>query len=197
MLRIACIALSVLSAAACRSKPVYLNRDVRTVAVLPPFNHDLDIEASRKMRHHVEHAVGAHGYAVHSPAAVDDLYRRKNFTLPEEISQYRASEVAKDLGADAILTTDIERWGSRMELLGSSVGIEATFTLYDGKTDEVLWKAEGSGVEHRTVLDVESGIEAAAALVFENAEAYCSKCCNDGFRTLPLAGYDPEHKPAP
>lgn len=187
-----------LAAVSCAPKKIYLNRDIASVAVIPPFMEVNDIESWKVMWPHVQQGVAAHGYAVLNEGAVQAFYAKNNFRGdPAEIRQYSTQELAKELKVDAIFYTNITRWGAEYAVVSSSVGVEAEFQLANGEDGAPLWNGEGKKVDSSGGSSLGGMLVGAVTkAVFDDPGKYCRGAVADGLRKLPHAGWDPEMKKA-
>src|SRR5688500_12427375 len=82
------LALAVVGCA--RSRPVYLNRPVARVVVLPPFVETMNAEAWKTMWPHLLEGLKQRGYAVVSRGDVEAFYAKNRFHGdPAEIKLYK------------------------------------------------------------------------------------------------------------
>ena len=208
MIRIVAPLLIACSAAGCASRrsepPVYLNRDVLTVVVLPPFNETITDDAWKTAWPHVIEAVRSRGYVARTKEEVEAFYRKNKFNAaPEEVNIYTAQELAKELNADAVLYSNILKWGYKYVGVYSEYGVSLELRMVDGKSGENLWqgKAEAhhsEGVQGRDAGGLIFSLFAVAGNAFlRSSDTWARDCVHEGIRKLPLAGYAPGTNPAP
>jgi hypothetical protein len=206
MLRLVAPLLIVCSTAACASRrsapPVYLNRDVRSVIVLPPFNETITNDAWKTAWPHLIAAVRSRGYVVRTQEEVEEFYRKNKFNAaPEEVNIYTAQELAKELNADAVLYSNIVKWGYKYVGVYSEYGVALELRMVDGKSGEAVWqgKAEAQhseGVQGRDAGGLVFSLFAVAGNAFlRSSETWARDCIHEGARKLPLAGYAPGTNP--
>lgn len=195
-------------AAACASRPaapeVYLDRDVHTVVVLPSFNETLSVDAWKTAWPHLIEAVASRGYRVASREDVEAFYRKNNFhATPEEINLYSAPELAKEFQADAVLYSNIRKWGYTYVGVYSEYGVALELKLVDGRTGAPVWqgRAEASrsqGLEGRDAGGLLFSLFAVAGNAFlRSSDAWAEECIGEGLRRLPRAGFTPGTNPYP
>ena len=202
MIRIVAPLLIAVVATACRSAPaappVYLNQDVRSVVVLPPFNETITDDAWKTAWPHLIAAVGTRGYQVRTKEDVEAFYRKNNFNaVPEEVNLYSAQDLAKELNADSILYSNIVKWGYKYVGVYSEYGLEIDLRLIDGKTGAPLWEGKAAARRSETV----GGRDAVGALFslfavagnafLRSSDAWARDCVHEGVHKLPLAGFAP------
>lgn len=174
------LAVLFLLVAGC-AKPIYLNREGRTVLVLPPFNESNSVEAWQKAWPRVEQEMAVRGYNVIPRSTVEAFYSKNKFTVPEEIRQYKPQELAKEFGCDLILRSTITKWGKTSVLLSTHREVAIAGELVDPKDGTVLWQGQGQHSE-------KSGLLSSADSMAPRAIAAC-------FAKMPRGGMDPEMKP--
>lgn len=202
MLRIVAPVLLCGAAAACASAPsappVYLNMDVRSVVVLPPFNETITDDAWKVAWPHLIEAVAARGYRVRTKEDVEAFYRKNKFNAaPEEVTIYPPRELAKELNVDALLYSNITRWGYKYVGVYSEYGVAMELRLVDGKTGEPVWQGKAEAAHAETVRGG-NAVEALFSLVgvagnafLRSSDAWARDCIHEGVRRLPLAGHAP------
>jgi len=208
MHRIVAPLLIACSATACASRrsepPVYLNRDVVSVVVLPPFNETITEDAWKTAWPHLIDAVRSRGYTVRTKEEVEAFYRKNKFNAaPEEINIYTAQELAKELNVDAVLYSNILKWGYKYVGVYSEYGVALELRMVDGKSGENVWqgKAEAhhaEGVQGRDAGGLIFSLFAVAGNAFlRSSDSWARDCVHEGIRKLPLAGYAPGTNPPP
>ncbi len=196
-----------LLAAACASgpaeTPVYLNRDVSSVVVLPPFNETITEDAWKTAWPHLIVAVAGRGYRVVSKEDVEAFYRKNKFNaLPEEVNLYSAQDLAKEFGTDAVLYSNIVKWGYTYVGVYSEYAVTMELKLVDGRTGQPVWQGQAAasrsqGLEGRDLGGFIVSLFAVAGNAFlRSSDAWAEECIGTGIRRLPRAGYAPG-TPAP
>jgi hypothetical protein len=182
------IALAALGLAAC-SGPTYLNRDVVTVAVLPPWNDTSTLEASGKLWPYVERETATHRYRILPRAQVEAYFQKLHFGTPEEIQQIKPQKVCADLQVQGLVYSRVTAWGKSAALTGFSIGVECDVWLTEGATGEQAWTVSGqAGKKGRDSLD---GLLNSASALLGNPSEYAPKAAANAFKTVPLAGFEP------
>ena len=182
-----------LSAVGCAAKPVYLNRDIYKVVVLPPFNETPDTDASKDFWPYVRDGLAAHGYQVVDPSAVAAFYEKNKFRGDAaEINLYKAEELAKEFKADAVFYSNITKWGYKYLVIYSEYGVAAEFALTDGKSGERVWQGEGSATETSGGLSAEAIVGTIGNAFLNNKGHFCAASVREGLRKLPLPGHEPK-----
>jgi hypothetical protein len=202
MVRIVAPVLLCAAAAACASAPppppVYLNMDLATVAVLPPFNETITDDAWKTAWPHLIDAVASRGFRVRTKEDVEAFYRKNKFNAaPEEVTIYPPRELAKELNVDALLYSNITRWGYKYVGVYSEYGVALELRLVDGRTGEPVWQGKAEAKRAETVRGG-NAVEALFSLVgvagnafLRSSDAWARDCIHEGVRRLPMAGYAP------
>lgn len=187
--------LAFLVLVACGSAPTYLNRDVTTVGVVPPFNDSMNLDASKKVWPMIEERVAGRGYVLVPKERVEEFYARNKFVFPEEIRAYRNDELANLWGCQALLYTRIEEYGQKYIVFAREVRVRITAELVETRTGEILWRGSGEGKRSSSSESGLGGLLLEAVvhqIVPGELEGLAEEACARALRRLPLAGYDPE-----
>lgn len=208
MARLVAPLLLCCATAACAARPaeppVYLNMDLLTVAVLPPFNETITDDAWKTAWPHLIEAVAARGYRVRTREEIEAFYRKNKFNAaPEEATLYPPKELAQELGADALLYSNIVKWGYKYVGVYSEYAVAMELRLVDGKSGEPVWQGKAEAARSESVRG-NNAVEALFSLVgvagnafLRSSDTWARECIHDGLRRLPLAGYAPGTNRAP
>lgn len=188
------VPVMALLAVGCAVKPTYLNRDIYTVAVLPPFNGTNYMEASRRAWPYVEAEVARRGYGLIPRATVEAFYEKNRFNLAEEVQQYSAQELAKEFACDAVVYSNVAKWDRMTLLLYVQLKVALEASLLDGKTGEGLWEGEGSAGDADIGRDAVVGTVGSVIAGLDALERFCGPAASACFRRMPLPGYEPQGK---
>lgn len=178
--------------------PVYLDRDVRRVVVLPPFNETIDHEAWKTTWPHVLEGTAACGYEVVPKEEVEAFYRKNNFhAFPEEILLYTTPEIAREFGAQAVLYSNVQEWGFKYVGVYSEYAVAVEFRLADGTSGESLWQDRARAVQKESVGGrnpfslVLSLVGVAGNAFLRSSEHWAGVAVRQGLARMPHAGYAP------
>lgn len=188
------VALAACAAPGCAgARPVYLNRDVRTVAVLWPLNASNFIEAPDRLWPYVEHEVQSRGYALVPRATVWGFYEAKRFTgEPGQINMFTAQELCREFKCDAVVYTNIAEWGANRKLTRTELKVAVEAYIVDGKDGQRCW--EGAGEDKSSTgggFSVRGIVKDAILAQLRDLEPYGQRAAEKCFRKLPLPGYEP------
>jgi hypothetical protein len=200
-----CVPLLAAACAHRRSEPpVYLNRDVHSVVVLPSFNETVTVDAWKTAWPHLIDGVARRGYRVVSKEDVEAFYRKNNFhAIPEEVNLYTVQELATEFKTDAVLYSNIVKWGYKYVGIYSEYGVTIELRLVDGRSGEPIWKGEAAahrsqGLEGNNAGGLIVSLFAVAGNAFlRSSDTWAEECIGTGIRKLPLPGYAPGTNPPP
>lgn len=203
MLRQVPLVLLPLLAAACASTPpppppVYLNKEIRRLVVLPPFNETIDAEAWRTVWPPLIQGVAGRGYTVVPQSEVEAFYlKNRFFNTPEEIQIYTPAEVAKEFNAEGVLYTNIHRWGYKYVGVYSEYGVDLEFRLTDAKGGEPAWKdridlVRSEAIRGGNLFELAFSLFGVAGNAFmRSSESWARECVGKAMLKMPLAGFGP------
>lgn len=182
--RLALVALGAsLALAGCQSQEPsrYLERDLYTLAVLPPTSLVEQEGAAAFIRPHVERTAQARGYRVLKASLVDAVLSEHSYAPADPPPP---GQLAQWLDVDGVITTVVHFWGVEGAFLGTKAKVEAEFLLHD-RSGELIWRRRQWATRTR------KGLNALKNLRAEVKRGLCVTLCEQAFRRLKLAGHDP------
>ena len=189
---------AILAAGCGTSTRVYLNRDVQTVLVLPPFNDSTGAnEVPWKLWPYMERQVAAHGYRVVPRGTVEAFYQSKKYIEPEQIAEWTHADLCKEFKVDAIVISRIVEWGATTLGISNSVNVKLTAELREGdgsKEGALVWNDEGSDGYSSSATTTKGILSGVFGSVSTDPGKYAPGAAEHCFRSLPYAGWDPEMK---
>ncbi len=182
---------------ACAPHIAYINRDVKRVLVLPPFNDSNDIEASGKLWPHVQQQVAARGYNLVPPSEVTAFYEKCRWHQAEEIQQVQGGVqgIAKEFNADIVVYTYIRYWGKKVLVLSNWVGVQLEAEMLDGKDGSQIWAGKGEHGKSTGGVNVRDAVAGAADALLTSPSHYGPGAAKNCFGSILHAGFDKEHGP--
>jgi len=120
----------------------------RSILVLPPLNESTHVEGTYGYLSTVTSPIAERGYYVFPVQVVDQFLKENGLPTAGEMHQVPLNKVAEITGADAVLFTTLEQYGSKYQLLNSKTVVKVHATLVDTRTGLLLW--EGRGVAEQT-----------------------------------------------
>lgn len=116
----------------------------RSILVLPPLNNSTTIEGTYSYLSTVSQPLAELGYYVYPVAVVDQYLKENGMPTAGEMHQISLSKVLEVVGADAVLYTTLEQYGSKFQLVSSVATVQVKASLIDTRSQTVLW--EGTAV---------------------------------------------------
>ncbi len=195
ILRIAGCAALLLTLGCAAPRPVYLERDVVRLVVLPPVTDVLDPDAWAAFWPALVEGAASRGYQVVSPHALESRFAGR--LTPNQAAEVPPGDLARTFGAEGVLRARLTRCASAYLVAASEYRVEADFELLEARTGETLWAVHGAGRQQAFVEGNGWGALLGAAGVAKAAltpdPAGCwRRCVADAIGALPLAGRDPE-----
>ena len=189
--------LAVLTA--CTPSIVYINRDVKRVVVLPPFNDSNDIEASNKLWPHVLQEVAARGYNLVPQSEITAFYEKCHWHQAEEIQQVQGGVqgIAKEFKADIVVYTYIRYWGKKALLVSNWVGVQLEAEMLDGQNGSQIWAGKGEDGKGTGGLSVRDAVGGAAEVLLTPPAHFAPGAARNCYGSLYHAGFDKDHGPQP
>jgi hypothetical protein len=147
------LALGLGGCAAVQQAPdytAYRSHMPRSVLVLPPLNHSIEVDASYVYLSTITRPLAEAGYYVFPVAVIDAYLKENGLPTPAEMNAVPLDKLGEIFGADAVLYLTIEDWGQKYQVLASTTVVNARGRLVDVKTGGTLWEgtaqaSEGSG----------------------------------------------------
>jgi len=112
---------------------------VRSVLIVPVMNRSVDVTAPDYFLSTVPVPVAERGYYVFPVNLVKRLLEDDGLADPGLVHAADPARLASIFGADAVLYVTIERWDAKWVLVSTSVTVEFSYVLRDGRTGETLW----------------------------------------------------------
>lgn len=141
----------------CVSKPptdysAFRAAQPKSILILPPDNQSPDVRATYAMLAQMTRPVAEAGYYVVPVALMDTAFRENGIHLGAEAKNISPGKLREIFGADAVLYTEVTRYGPEFNLLSSEIVVAARARLVDLRTGQVLWtgEARASNSEHKT-----------------------------------------------
>ncbi len=143
MIRRILIAAAALAVSACATVPKdhtkLVAAQVKSILVVPVMNKSVDVTAPDYFLSTVPVPLAERGYYVFPVNLVKRLLEDDGLADPGLVHAADTARLAAIFGADAVLYVTIERWEAKWVLVSTSVTVEFSYVLRDGKTGEALW----------------------------------------------------------
>jgi hypothetical protein len=112
----------------------------RSILVVPPVNHSLDVDAPTYMLSTLAVPLAEKGFYVFPVNTTKVILEHEGFYEGDQIAQQPPQDLAKLFGADAVLYVTINRWDAQYVILATQVTVDFDYRIvYRDGTE--LWKA--------------------------------------------------------
>ncbi|MEM7674576.1 MAG: GNA1162 family protein [Myxococcota bacterium] len=118
----------------------------QSILVLPPLNASPEVEAPGSWLSTVTRPLAERGYYVFPVHVVAAYMRDNGLPTAGEMHNVGLAKIDEVLGADAVLYTQIEEWGSSYFVVSTQVRVTLSYRLVHVKTGEILWEGTRSEV---------------------------------------------------
>ncbi len=153
----------------------------RSILIVPVVNRSVDVDAPNYFLSSITIPVAEQGYYVFPVNAVKRVLEDNGLSDADMVHKALAPKLAALFGADAVLYISINRWDARWMLLSTTITVDLTYVLKDGKTGDVLW-ADSRRIQYTP--QGASGGNAIADLIIDVAQAAMTKAAPN---YMPLA----------
>lgn len=138
------LATAALALAGCATEPYdytnYREHMPRSIVVLPPLNNSMDLNGTYSYLSTVTRPLAELGYYVFPVEVVDQFLKENGMPTSGEMHQVPLNKVAEIMGADAVLYTTLEQYGTKYQVLNSATVVEVKARLVDTRTGILLWE---------------------------------------------------------
>ncbi|MEO1334656.1 MAG: GNA1162 family protein [Myxococcota bacterium] len=118
----------------------------QSILVLPPLNASPEVEAPGSWLSTVTRPLAERGYYVFPVHVVAAYMRDNGLPTAGEMHNVGLAKIDEVLGADAVLYTQIEEWGSSYFVVSTQVRVTLSYRLVHVKTGQILWEGTRSEV---------------------------------------------------
>jgi hypothetical protein len=118
-----------------------LSADLRSILVVPVVNNTVEVNAPDYFLSTIPVPVAERGYYVFPVNLVKRVLEDDGLADAGMVHAADPVRLAALFGADAVLYVTIERWDAQYILISTSVTVQFTYVLRDGRTGDTLWKA--------------------------------------------------------
>ncbi|MBI5506806.1 MAG: DUF799 family lipoprotein [Deltaproteobacteria bacterium] len=119
----------------------------RSILVLPPLNHTVDVKAPYSWLSTVTMPLAEEGYYVFPVAVVDAFLKENGLPTPGEMHGVPVQKLGEVFGADAVLYVTITDWGQKYQVISSNTVVAAEATLVDTRSALPIWQGKVSLVD--------------------------------------------------
>ena len=116
----------------------------KSIVVLPPLNHSLDVMASLGVLSQVTMPLAEIGYYVMPVAVVDEVFKRNGLDNAADAQEVSLAKLHEIFGADAALYIDVQKYGTVHTVFSSAAVVTMDAKLVDLRSGAVLWTGTAS-----------------------------------------------------
>jgi hypothetical protein len=118
--------------------------DPRSILIVPAVSKSVNVDAPAYFLSTIPLPVAERGYYVFPVNMVKRVLEDDGLADASLVHDADPARLCKLFGADAALYITIERWDAQYMILSTSVTVELSYVLKDGKTGDKLWEAKES-----------------------------------------------------
>lgn len=118
--------------------------DPRSILIVPAVSKSVNVDAPAYFLSTIPIPVAERGYYVFPVNMVKRVLEDDGLSDASLVHGADPARLAKLFGADAVLYVTIQRWDAKYLVVSTTVTVEIGYVLKDGKTGDVLWKADES-----------------------------------------------------
>lgn len=115
--------------------------DPRSILIVPVINETVNVDASDYFLCTVSEPVAERGFYVYPVNLVKKLMELDGLSDADMVHNADTTRLASLFGADAVLYITINRWDAQYVLVSTTVTVEFTYALKDGRTGGELWRS--------------------------------------------------------
>lgn len=112
----------------------------RSILVVPVLNESMEVEAPDYFLSTIPRPLAERGYYVFPVNLVKRVLEDDGLSDAGMVHAADPARLAALFGADAVLYVTIERWDARYLVLSTTVTVQLTYLLKDGRTGDTLWR---------------------------------------------------------
>ena len=163
-----------------------------SIAVLPPLNETVDMDAPVAFRPHISREVMGRGYTSPPAPFIDEKLAEKDILEAGQVFILTPQEMGALLGTDAVLYTTVIDWKKTYVAVYQNQVVAARFELFETATGDKMWDSEWKAAESRINLSVEDAIDGAIDATLQSYEPFIIEVVDRSFASLP---YGPHYVP--
>lgn len=124
---------------AVRDYSAFRAADPRSILIVPVINNTVEVSAPDYFLSTISKPVAERGFYVFPVHLVKRVSEDEGMSDSNLVHAADPTLLAKYFGADAVLYVTIERWDARYAVFSTSVTVEFSYLMKDGKTGAELW----------------------------------------------------------
>lgn len=180
--------------------PLMYEETPLTILILPPMNESTAAEAKQYYATTVQEVLSYWGYYIYPYEITSDILKMEGIYDAELLRSIPLAKFREYFGADAVLFTTIKKWDLQYMVLASNLTVSIDAELKSAKTDQTLWKYNGT-----VVVDLSGGntggglaglivkaVVAAASSAMADYVPYARQANRRALSSLPFGKYHPD-----
>ncbi|MCG8668823.1 MAG: DUF799 domain-containing protein [Pseudomonadales bacterium] len=120
----------------------------RSIVVIPPLNNTSEVNAPYVFLSAISKPLADKGYYVFPVAVIDKLFKENGLPTTAEMNNVPLPKIKEIIGADAVLYTNIQRWGQHYQVVNSKAVVHFKLRLVDASTGKMIWQGSGHAEEN-------------------------------------------------
>ena len=112
---------------------------VKSILTLPVVNDSIDVDAPDYFLSSISVPVAERGYYVYPVNTVKTVLESEGLYDANLVQSADPVKIGNMFGADAILYVTIDRWDAQYLLISTTVTVEFSYKMVDGRSGEELW----------------------------------------------------------
>jgi hypothetical protein len=181
--------------------PLMYEEAPTSILIMPPMNESTAAEAKGYYATTIQEILSYRGYYIFPYEITADIFKMEGIYDAEIIRDVPLVKFREFFGADAVLFTTIKKWDLSYVVLASKLTVAIECMLKSTKSDQVLWKYNGTVVVN---LSGSSGgaslVDLIASIVITAAQSamadyvpHARTANYRAFSSMPFGKYHPQH----
>ena len=125
-------------------RSAYMANIPASILVLPPINESPDVRATNSFWSTVTPPLAEAGYYVFPISVVDTMLKNNGVTNGFDAQSISMQKLKEIFGADAALYMKVKKYGSKYQVIDTTVKVEVEAKLVDLNTGTLLWQGTES-----------------------------------------------------
>ena len=118
----------------------FKSADPHSILIVPVVNHSVDVNAPDSLLSTMTIPLAEKGYYVFPVNLVKRVLEDDGLSDADMVHNASTAKLCDLFGAESVLFVSIERWDARWMLLKTTVTVELTYTMKEGKTGQTIWQ---------------------------------------------------------
>ncbi len=129
-----------------KAYPLMYEEQPSSILILPPINESTAAEAKEYYSTTIEEPISYWGYYIFPYEVTSDLLKMEGIYDAELLKNIPLSKFREYFGADAVLFTTIKKWDLAYLVIAANLTVSIDCEIKSTKTDQTLWKYNGTVV---------------------------------------------------